>query len=73
VKKYPNGPMSTHLHDLVPGQTLEFKGPIKKYPWTETKHEHIGLIAGGTGALTLQLAAPLATPYCMSSDLQIFS
>ncbi|KAK6069281.1 oxidoreductase NAD-binding domain-containing protein [Seiridium cupressi] len=49
VKKYPNGPMSTHLHDLVPGQRLEFKGPLPKYPWETNKHQHIALIAGGTG------------------------
>ncbi|PHH70592.1 hypothetical protein CDD80_5897 [Ophiocordyceps camponoti-rufipedis] len=49
VKKYPNGPMSTHLHEMQPGQTLDFKGPLPKYPWTENKHQHIGLIAGGTG------------------------
>ena len=49
VKKYPNGPMSTHLHDMEPGQRLDFKGPLPKYPWTANKHEHIALIAGGTG------------------------
>ncbi|KAI1740391.1 oxidoreductase NAD-binding domain-containing protein [Xylaria scruposa] len=49
VKKYPNGPMSTHLHDMVPGQRLDFKGPLPKYPWTPNKHEHIALVAGGTG------------------------
>ncbi|KAI2616060.1 ferredoxin reductase-like protein [Hypoxylon sp. NC1633] len=49
VKKYPNGPMSTHLHDMVPGQRLDFKGPLPKYPWTPNKHDHIALIAGGTG------------------------
>ncbi|POS78803.1 oxidoreductase NAD-binding domain-containing protein [Diaporthe helianthi] len=49
VKKYPNGPMSTHMHDMVPGQRLDFKGPLPKYPWTENKHEHIALVAGGTG------------------------
>ncbi|KAK4250775.1 NADH-cytochrome b5 reductase 2 [Corynascus novoguineensis] len=49
VKKYPNGPMSTHLHDMVPGQRLEVKGPIPKYPWSANKHDHIALIAGGTG------------------------
>jgi cytochrome-b5 reductase len=49
VKKYPNGPMSTHLHDLAPGQTLDIKGPLPKYPWTANKHEHIALVAGGTG------------------------
>lgn len=49
VKKYPNGPMSTHLHDMIPGQRLDFKGPLPKYAWTENKHDHIALIAGGTG------------------------
>lgn len=49
VKKYPNGPMSTHLHDMAPGQRLDVKGPIPKYPWEANKHKHIALIAGGTG------------------------
>lgn len=49
VKKYPNGPMSTHIHDMVPGQRLDFKGPLPKYPWSENKHDHIALVAGGTG------------------------
>lgn len=49
IKRYPNGPMSTHFHDMVPQQRLQFKGPIPKYPWEENKHAHIGLIAGGTG------------------------
>jgi len=41
--------MSMHLHDMEPGQRLSFKGPIPKYPWSENKHGHITLIAGGTG------------------------
>ena len=41
--------MSTHLHDMTAGQRLEFKGPIPKYPWEANKHDHIALIAGGTG------------------------
>jgi cytochrome-b5 reductase len=49
VKKYPNGPMSSHIHDLKIGDTLEFKGPIPKYPWSTNKHEHVAMIAGGTG------------------------
>lgn len=49
VKKYPNGPMSEHLHDMEPGQRLDFKGPIPKYPWSPNKHSHIALVAGGTG------------------------
>ena len=49
VKKYPNGPMSTHLHNMAVGQQLDFKGPIPKYPWETSKHDHICMIAGGTG------------------------
>jgi len=49
IKKYEKGPMSTHMHDLVPGQTLDVKGPLPKYPWSANKHQHIALIAGGTG------------------------
>ncbi len=49
VKKYPGGILSTRLHEMQPGETLDFKGPIPKYPWTENKHKHIALISGGTG------------------------
>ncbi|KAL9100196.1 MAG: hypothetical protein Q9163_004402 [Psora crenata] len=49
VKKYADGPMSRHLHDMVPGQRLDFKGPIPKYRWEPNKHKHIALIAGGSG------------------------
>lgn len=49
VKKYENGPMSTHLHSMAPGHRLDFKGPLPKYPWTSNKHKHIALVAGGTG------------------------
>lgn len=41
--------MSTHLHDMDVGQLLSFKGPLPKYEWSPNKHEHITLIAGGTG------------------------
>lgn len=57
VKKYQGGPMSTHLHDMKPGDTLEIKGPIPKYPWSTNKHDHVALIAGGTGVTPMyQLA-----------------
>ena len=49
IKKYDNGPMSTHIHSLVPGQKLDVKGPLPKYPWSANKHAHIALVAGGTG------------------------
>jgi cytochrome-b5 reductase len=34
---------------MVPGQRLDIKGPLPKYPWSANMHPHIGLIAGGTG------------------------
>lgn len=49
VKKYKGGPMSEHLHAMESGQRLDIKGPIPKYPWEANKHNHIALIAGGTG------------------------
>ncbi|KZZ97908.1 NADH-cytochrome b5 reductase [Ascosphaera apis ARSEF 7405] len=49
IKRYPNGPMSNHIHSLKPGDTLDFKGPLPKYPWEANKHKEIALIAGGTG------------------------
>ncbi|KAF2859314.1 ferredoxin reductase-like protein [Piedraia hortae CBS 480.64] len=49
IKRYPNGPMSEHFHNMEPGQQMEFKGPLPKYPWTPNKHDHIALVAGGTG------------------------
>ncbi|CRG90332.1 cytochrome-b5 reductase [Talaromyces islandicus] len=49
VKSYPNGAMSEHIHSLNVGQRLDFKGPIPKYPWDANRHNHIALIAGGTG------------------------
>ncbi|KAI9719453.1 MAG: NADH-cytochrome b5 reductase [Candelaria pacifica] len=49
IKSYPGGPMSEHLHSMDPPQRLDFKGPIPKYPWAPNKHDHITLIAGGTG------------------------
>ena len=49
IKKYPDGPMSTHLHNMEVGQRLDIKGPLPKYPMSENKHNHIALVAGGTG------------------------
>ncbi|KAI5850676.1 hypothetical protein BZA05DRAFT_399921 [Tricharina praecox] len=49
VKKYEGGPMSSHMHDMNVDQMLSFKGPLVKYEWTPNKHEHVAMIAGGTG------------------------
>lgn len=34
---------------MAVGQRLDFKGPIPKYPWESNKHDHVCMIAGGTG------------------------
>jgi len=50
VKNYPGkGVLSSHIHSLKPGDTLEVKGPIPKLPYSKNMKEKIGMIAGGTG------------------------
>ncbi|PWN52216.1 ferredoxin reductase-like protein [Violaceomyces palustris] len=49
VKKYENGLMTTHIHNLKPGDKLGFKGPIPKWQYKANEFEHIGMIAGGSG------------------------
>ncbi|KAI8825710.1 uncharacterized protein EV422DRAFT_513923 [Fimicolochytrium jonesii] len=49
IKKYPNGPMSTHIFNLKPGDTLDIKGPNPKFPYKANEFDHITLLAGGTG------------------------
>lgn len=49
IKKYPGGAMSEHIHDLTPGQRLDIKGPLPKYPYKANEHDEVVMIAGGTG------------------------
>jgi len=49
VKNYPNGKMSSLIHSLRKGDTLEVKGPIPKIPYKANMKKEIGMIAGGTG------------------------
>eukprot|EP00249_Psilotum_nudum_P028968 c3901_g1_i1 orf=375-1412(-) len=49
VKIYPEGKMSKYIGSLNPGDTLEVKGPISKFPYTPNMKKNIGMIAGGTG------------------------
>ena len=63
IKQYPGGAMSEHMHSMNPGQRLDFKGPIPKYPWTENKHDHIALIAGGTGITPCVLLRSFVLPH----------
>lgn len=49
VKKYPGGPMSSHVCEMEKNQRLLFKGPIEKYKYEANSFDTIGLIAAGTG------------------------
>lgn len=49
VKQYPNGKASSHLHSLVPGDTLTFMAALKGYSWKPNKFSQVHLIAGGAG------------------------
>lgn len=53
VKQYPNGKASTHLHSLVPGDTLTVAAPLKGYPWKPNQFSQIYMIAGGAGITPL--------------------
>lgn len=64
VKAYAQGKMSKHMGDMKVGDSLAFKGPIMKYPYSANVKKEIGMIAGGTGITPmLQVAdAILANP-----------
>lgn len=49
VKVYEYGKMSTHLHSLVPGATLEVRGPVGRFKYTKNMYKCMGFVAGGTG------------------------
>lgn len=49
VKVYPSGNMSSHIHNMNVGDSLEMKGPIKKFEYKANEFQHVGCIAGGSG------------------------
>lgn len=49
IKKYPNGKASSHIHSLVPGDTLTFAAAIPAHTWTPNQAPQVYLIAGGAG------------------------
>jgi len=49
IKRYDEGNMSQHIHNLKPGEKLAIKGPIPKIPYEANKWEEVGMIAGGSG------------------------
>ncbi|KAI9591783.1 hypothetical protein BDF19DRAFT_472238 [Syncephalis fuscata] len=48
IKSYADGQFTPALFNLKPGDSLEMKGPIPKFPYEANKYKHIGLIAGIT-------------------------
>ncbi|CAK5264464.1 unnamed protein product [Mycena citricolor] len=53
VKKYETGTMSKYFHELKVGDTVDFKGPIGKFPYKENEFEEVALIGGGSGITPL--------------------
>jgi len=49
IKEYPKGNMSRHIHSLKPGDSLDIKGPMDKFPYKINSKKEIGMLAGGTG------------------------
>lgn len=53
IKKYETGKFGNHIFGLSPNDTVSFKGPIPKYPYSANLHTEVGLIGGGTGIAPL--------------------
>lgn len=49
IKVYPTGKLSKYMGSLKEGDTLDFKGPLAKYPYEPNIKKNIGMVAGGTG------------------------
>ncbi|RKP09778.1 hypothetical protein THASP1DRAFT_13815 [Thamnocephalis sphaerospora] len=55
IKVYPDGKLTQKIFKLKPGDQLEMKGPIPKFPYEANKYKHIGLIAGSYCGITPML------------------
>jgi len=49
IKKYNGGPVSSHIHSLKAGESLEVKGPFTSLEYKPNMKKQIGMVAGGTG------------------------
>ncbi|PPQ83260.1 hypothetical protein CVT25_003999 [Psilocybe cyanescens] len=49
IKKYPKGEVGRWLHTKHMGEGIEFRGPLKTWPWKEDTWDEIVMISGGTG------------------------
>lgn len=55
VKRYPNGVLTSALHDLDEGETVGLKGPFgNSFPMTEMEGKNIVIIGGGFAFTTLR-------------------
>ncbi|KAI8882765.1 hypothetical protein K501DRAFT_295053 [Backusella circina FSU 941] len=49
IKNYPQGNMSSHVHALNIGDTIDIKGPFVKYDWNTKAVQNAAFVLGGTG------------------------
>jgi len=49
VKKYPNGNVSSYIHNMKIGEHLRVKGPFIKLEYVPNMFRKIGMVAGGSG------------------------
>lgn len=46
IKDYPQGVMSSHVHSLKVGDTIDIKGPFEKWNWEKKPVAQVGMVAG---------------------------
>lgn len=49
VKSYEMGKLSTHLHALKPGDSMEVRGPVGRFKYVKNAYSCMGFVGGGTG------------------------
>jgi cytochrome-b5 reductase len=49
VKAYEFGKVTTYLHNLEVGETVEMRGPVGRFSYEKNQYSVMGMIAGGTG------------------------
>ncbi|EGO01712.1 hypothetical protein SERLA73DRAFT_177164 [Serpula lacrymans var. lacrymans S7.3] len=49
IKKYEKGEVGRWLHSKNIGDSIEIRGPLTTWPWTEDHWDEIVMISGGTG------------------------
>ena len=64
IKRYDNGYFSEWFHKLVPGDTMEFRGPMTTLHYEPNAALCLGMIAGGTGITPMYqvIRTVLSTP-----------